>query len=245
MGGPRDYVAPWVPQEKFESGIEVFSGREPDLEQILSLNPDLILVTEGNVDVKGAPSYAALSNIAPVVPVATSNITWQDSMRQVAEWLGRVPQYEAAIRDYEALRDEIKTRHGNRITSNEIVFGSYEAPATMWLVDFEYTEGPAVQALATLGGHIMATSVPRDDTFPGWRSFNMENARVMDGADAILVWAPTEAERDQLLADPLWPRLPAVQAGRAVISTNNVGTGSVYTVMECLRLWDEVYATFA
>jgi hypothetical protein len=33
---------------------------------------------------------------------------------------------------------------------------------------------------------------------------------------------------------------PAAQAGRAVVSPNSVGQGSVYTVMECRRLCDRV-----
>jgi|EndMetStandDraft_8_1072994.scaffolds.fasta_scaffold425273_2 hypothetical protein len=40
-------------------------------------------------------------------------------------------------------------------------------------------------------------------------------------------------------------RLPQVQAGRATLAPNNVGSGSVYTIMETLRLWDQVYGTLS
>lgn len=245
VGGAGEYVAPWVPYVEPEAEVAVFDGREPDLEFLLTLQPDLILCAESHLDGEGALSFASLSQIAPVLPVAISETRWRDSLRQVAEWLDREEQHETAVREYERLRDEIKARHDDRIAANQIVFGSFEAPSTMWLVDFQYVEGPAVQALADLGGQLLETSIPEDPSFPGWRQFSMENVQVIEQADAVLIWAPDAEQRDQLLADPLWPRLPAVQAGRAVISTNNVGEGSVYTVMECLRLWDQVYSTLA
>jgi hypothetical protein len=40
-------------------------------------------------------------------------------------------------------------------------------------------------------------------------------------------------------------RLPQVQAGRVPLAPNNVVSGSVYTIMETLRLWDQVYGTLS
>src|SRR5262249_29810142 len=114
------------------------------------------------------------------------------------------------------------------------------------LHDFEDKRGPATQALADLGGKILPLSVPYDPTLsPRQRPISLGNLRLIDPADAILVWAPGDSERAAVLADPPWPLLPAVRAGHAVVSPNNVGAGSVYTVMECLRLWDQVYSTLS
>jgi ABC-type Fe3+-hydroxamate transport system substrate-binding protein len=78
----------------------------------------------------------------------------------------------------------------------------------------------------------------------GWAAISPENLGMMSEADALLFWGPTPDVFEQFHAStPLWDRLPAVEGGRAVVSENNVGDGSVYTVMETLRLWDRVYAT--
>lgn len=51
--------------------------------------------------------------------------------------------------------------------------------------------------------------------------------------------------RQKLLNSPLWPLLDVVKNDRVVITPNVLGTGSVYTRMECLRLWDQVYSKLA
>lgn len=43
----------------------------------------------------------------------------------------------------------------------------------------------------------------------------------------------------------LWQRLPAVQAGRVVVTDTRTNQGSVYAAMESLRLLDPLYSTLA
>ena len=64
-------------------------------------------------------------------------------------------------------------------------------------------------------------------------------------ADAILMIANTEDERAALAAQPLWQRLPAVEAGRVVLTDSRANYGSVYAATECLRLLDGLYGTLA
>ena len=84
------------------------------------------------------------------------------------------------------------------------------------------------------------------DEFEGWMELSPENLGLIGESDAILFWAPTREILEVYgSTSPLWDRLPPGAAARAVLAPNNVGSGSVYTIMETLRLWDQVYGTLA
>jgi iron complex transport system substrate-binding protein len=239
-GGSVEYVAPWVPYTP--DGADVFKSAEVDVEHLLRLRPDLIFCQGYQMESSPSRDFKGLSAIAPVVP--TNLLPWREDLQQVASWLGREGRLAETVRQYDALCDEIKQRHASRIAQARVAFGSVEPP-TVWLRNLDDPNGPAARALADLGGQLHPLSVPPGGRKPGFFPIGMESIREIAGADAILLWAPTEEVRSAFLANPLWGLLPAVQAGRAVVSTNNVGQGSVYTVMECLRLWDQVYSTLA
>lgn len=42
--------------------------------------------------------------------------------------------------------------------------------------------------------------------------------------------------------NPLWAQLPAVTAGRVIVADWRINTGNVFSAMECLRLFDELYS---
>jgi iron complex transport system substrate-binding protein len=239
-GGPAEHVAPWVPY--IPTGEEIFEARSAEIEYLLRLRPDLILCQGQHLDSTSYRNYNSLSAVAPIVP--TNLVAWREDLEQVAGWLGREARLAETFRQYDALRDDIKRRHASRIARARVAFGSLEPP-NLLLRSLNDPHGPAARALADLGGQFLAPSVPERTSRPGFYEIGMENLREMAPADAILLWAPTEEVRSAFLANPLWPLLPAVQAGRAIVSTNNVGQGSVYTVMECLRLWDQVYSALA
>jgi ABC-type Fe3+-hydroxamate transport system substrate-binding protein len=132
------------------------------------------------------------------------------------------------------------------IPSKKMAYGSVEPPVA-WLAGQEST-APAAQALKDLGG--IGIDMPFPDIAKpegGWAQISPENLGLIgEGADAILLWAPTRDVLDKFVAEnPLWPRLPQVESDRALLAPNNVGNGSVYTIMETLRLWDQVYGKLA
>ena len=239
-GGPAEYIAPWVPYTP--AGEEVFEARSADIEYLMRLRPDLILCQGHHLDTTSYRNYKSLSAVAPIVH--TNLLPWREDLEQLGGWLGRGQRLAETFREYDALLNDVKQRHSSRIASARVAFGSLEPP-NLLLRNLDDPHGPAARALADLGGQFLAPSVPPRTDRPGFYEIGMENLREVAPADAILIWAPTEEIRANFLANPLWPLLPAVQAGRAIVSTNNVGQGSVYTVMECLRLWDQVYATLA
>jgi iron complex transport system substrate-binding protein len=239
-GGSHEYVAPWVPFSVDDQ--QFFESFEVDIEAMLAMRPDLIISGSFWLDQTDPPtrSYQALSAIAPVIPI-DADLPWRDALQQVAGWLGRDGQLAETVREFDLLRDDIRQRQAKVIQTARIAYGSYESQ-TLFLRTPEDL-GPASLALAELGGQRLP--LPAEPGTGGSLEISMENLRLLEDADAILIWAPDAAQRDEFLSNPLWPLLPAVQAGRGVVAPQNVGSGFLYTVMECMRLWDQVYSTLA
>lgn len=238
-GSHHPDVAPWVPFDP--AGVAMFDPRTATAEQILSYDPDLIIL-RGYTSEWEPDRFAALSKVVPHIPTDTG--PWCEDMTQVGEWLGRQAQLAAVFAEHDALRDGIKAKHAALLPVMKMAYGSVEPPV-VWLAGQEST-APAAQSLKDLGGIDMPFP-PIAQPDGGWAQISPENLGLIgEGADAILLWAPTRDVLDKFVAEnPLWPRLPQVESGRALLAPNNVGNGMVYTIMETLRLWDQVYGTLA
>jgi iron complex transport system substrate-binding protein len=237
----HQHVAPWVPFDP-EDDVEIFNWAEVTAEQILSYEPDLILARRQEAEWM-ADRFPAISRIAPVIPVGDG--AWREDLERIAGWLDRTDQLARTFAEHDTQRDALKAKYGDKITNSRMAFGSIEPPV-VWLASLE-ADVPAAQSLKDLGGQIMpwpSDLVSKD--FPEWFELSPENLGILGDSDAILFWAPTRAILDEFVSTtPLWARLPQVADGRATLAPNNVGSGSVYTIMETLRLWDQVYGTLA
>lgn len=239
-GGPARWVAPWVPFEP-RGDEEIFRSFETSTEYLLTLDPDLIVSGSNWLDAGDPPywAYDALAEVAPVLPVGLES-DWRADLRQIAEWMGRAERLEATLADFAELRDSIKDKHGDKLSTAQMAMGSAEPPA-LGLADFD-SGSPAARALQELGGTLMPFSDP-SAVDGGWLDLSPERIGELNEADGVLLWGPDTQAVNELTSNPLWAGIPAVEAGTVVISSQNVGSGHVYTVMECMRLWDEVYDT--
>ncbi|MGB3337465.1 MAG: ABC transporter substrate-binding protein [Devosia sp.] len=234
-----DTVAPWVPFDP--QGVETFPAFDVTAEQILSYEPDLI-VSRLNASTWNQPRTDALRNVAPFIP--TGILPWREELARIAGWLGREAQQAEALARYEKLCDEVRGRHEAKLATAHVAFGSIEPPQ-VWLTDLT-ADAPAAQALADLGGQAFMLPPDMATYEGGWTAISPENLGLMSEADALLFWGPTpEVFEEFHSSTPLWDRLPAVEAGLGFVSENNIGSGSMYTVMEGLRLWDKVYGAMA
>jgi iron complex transport system substrate-binding protein len=239
-----DALAPFVdlPLE----GVEVIQQTEPSLEQIAALRPDLILTRDLNIE----ELRDELVAIAPVVPVGSgtdpdnTGDDWRADLERVAGWLGREDRLSAALAAYDARRDEIAARHADRIASAVVAVVQY-SPEDGGL-QASRTDGfyLQTQALGALGGRHLPFLEELERT-EYIATFSAERMGELAPADAILMIANTADERAALAAQPLWQRLPAVAAGRVVLTDSRANYGSVYAAGEGLRLLDELYATLA
>jgi iron complex transport system substrate-binding protein len=107
------------------------------------------------------------------------------------------------------------------------------------------TDGFYLQAntLADLGGR----HLPILEERKGYDSdgFSTERTGILRDADAILVIVNTPEERRALEGLRLWRRLPAVAAGRVVVTDSRTNYGSVFAAGACVDLLDRTYGTLA
>lgn len=231
---------PWVP---LPEGVPLLS-EIPDLEQILGLEPDLILCTKLERESEFWPA-TRLQEIAPVLPVEYG-LSWQENLRRIAGWLGRPDDAEASIGEYDTAVAEVRARHADAISRATVVGVTYSPEsAQLWgtsLLGDEVLEQPAGAVLRDLGGRTLDIGSFADDT-----SLALENIEVLAAADAIL-FADTDGP-DSLLAQlqtqPLWQGLPAVAAGRVAVQKGDTYFGGGYTSAYVLQGWDDAYATLA
>ncbi len=237
-----DTVAPFLDFPL--DGVTVIQQTEPNLELIASLRPDLILTRDSNIE----ELRDQLVAIAPVLPVGSgvdpdnTADDWRADLQRVAGWLGREDRFGRVLADYDARLRDVTARHAARI-----------ADAVVAIIQFSPGDGGfsssttrgfylQAQALGAVGG----THLPYLENLDQGEyvaTFSLEQIGELAPADAILVVANTADERAALAAQPLWQRLPAVSAGRVVLTESRANYGSVFAASECLRLIDELYAT--
>lgn len=178
---------------------------EPSIERIIALRPDLIVGTEA-ADV----AYPILSRLAPTVLISAED--WKAYMRIVAAATGRSAAAEDLLDGYErrvaALRSRIPPTVVSivRITSWDFqvyldgprAYGPFAVLRDLGVrrTDYETTTGneslkrPDWEALAALDGDVLLY--------------------IVGGANS----SDTDGRHEEVLSNPLWRMLPAVEAGR-------------------------------
>lgn len=232
FGDVNNVAASFVPVDL--TGVEIISLGSLNLEQLIGLQPDLILSREIYLD-----DGPGLGEVTAVLPIAADG-SWRADLEQVAGWMHREATLTSALDQYDALLAEVKTRHADRLASSPIaIVEYYPAGSTMYaggLDDFQLQ----ANTLKELGGRLIPFLTDRsyfDDPF------SVENLNELDGAAAILVVVGSADDRAALDALDLWQRVPAVAAGRIVATDVRTNQGSVYAATECIRLLDELFNT--
>ena len=238
IGYTNRTAQPWIP---LPDGVPLLS-QIPDVEQILGLEPDLIICTKLEQESEFWP-ISRLQEVAPVLPVEYS-LTWQENLRRIAGWLGRPDAAETAIGEYDAAVADVRARHADAISGSTVIGVTYSPEeGRLWGTSLQGVEfeQPAGAVLRDLGGRTLDTALFADDT-----SLAMENIEVLEAADAILFADSREDPLlDRLRTQPLWQQLPAVRAGRVAVQYGDTYFGGGYTSAYVLQGWDDTFATLA
>ncbi|MGY1719196.1 ABC transporter substrate-binding protein [Blastococcus sp. SYSU DS0552] len=178
---------------------------EPDLEAIAALEPDLILSNQ----VRHEDIYDQLRQIAPTVFAADLGDTWKENLLLDAEALGKEEEAEELLADYEEqaaqLGEDIGDAAGTTVSPIRFVGGTIRAYRPDSFVG---------TVLADIGlDHV---DLPEGDN-PTFAELSAEQITQAD-ADVVLYssyGAADESGEAAVVGGPLWPRLSAVQNGRA------------------------------
>lgn len=189
----------------------------PNLEKIAALQPDVIIAV--NWAVEGV--YPELSTIAPTVVIdrGAGFGDWQESLRLVAETVGRSEEATRLLDDYEdrvvAISAALKERQLDNLQVS--VFGSWNAQYAV----FNYVEGFPIGILNDVG--LQITEIQRElyATNPAaFDSMSLEFLPQLDGDVIFFLDSTIEGqEGDQAFVssvktNPLFTQLKAVQEGR-------------------------------
>ncbi len=110
--GFEEGVGPWAVDELGDATPTVWTGRELDLEAIAAAQPDLLVFTVSGGDVD---EYNALSGIAPTLALPEGAVAWgatpEQSLRLIAEALGREEEAEGILADFDTYLQETATQY--------------------------------------------------------------------------------------------------------------------------------------
>ena len=216
--GSTDIISSSYLNDRLE-GIEDLGARDPSLEAIVALKPDLILGRNWNKNI-----YKLLSRVAPtVLAEAESPGDWKTVLSKYAEALGKTDEAKQIMAGYNARIEEFKAQMGDdeasrrhRLKETEVSIVRIRQDVINIYLEESFSGG--VVADAGLPHPPQQTNT--EETFR--IDISEELLHKADG-DVVFVWTygvSAEMAQDaqtklrELKADPLWSKLNAVQQGR-------------------------------
>jgi iron complex transport system substrate-binding protein len=181
-------------------------------EQIAALRPDVILAT--NTYPLVDESLDKLRRIAPVVKhvVGPGVDTWQQGMLQVGKALGREAQARELIAAAEAKVARAKADHPE-FAGRSLAFFNYVPGDAAYAISTE--RDVSIKFLKQLGFAGVAPAIARLRAQDGRSKISPERYDLLD-ADMVIGTSSDDAALRDLWRDPLFAKVPAVEAGRAI-----------------------------
>lgn len=198
-------VPPYLSEQTAESQI-VGNVVQPNLEQIVRLNPDLIVGTDRNGEL-----YPQLSQIAPTVALQTKRSdTLRTRLQTLADVVNRSEQAEAAIATYDASLKDFRDAVGDRLDDIEVSFVRVRSDGI-----FLYIKSSIIGRVFEEAG---VKRPPAQDVYRLLPRIpiSLESLERADG-DIIFMYGDftrDAAARDRLQSNPLWQQLNAVRNGQ-------------------------------
>ncbi|WP_240510173.1 iron-hydroxamate ABC transporter substrate-binding protein [Virgibacillus profundi] len=206
-------VAKWAIGESLQDYLEPELQDIPKiewtlpLEQVLSLEPDLIIL-ENNID-NYEGTYEDYSKIAPTY-VMTEETTsdWQKQIDTFSKLLGKEDEAEQALAGYE----EKVTDVSNQL---EEAIGD-ETLAAIWVVGgkfflFEKDRHSAELIYSKLGVNYSSVVEELGEAAPQWEAISLEKLSELDADHVFLLAAEGESGIETLEKSTVWQSIPAAQ----------------------------------
>ncbi len=209
VGAANSWVGdPWWDHIADRMGDAVPVGTESavNLELVAALEPDLILANKQRHE----EIHPQLTAIAPTVMSAELRGDWKINLRLYAEAVGRRAEGDAVIADYDAAVADLRARLGAataeavsvvRFLPGQIRIYQLDSFSGVLLRDLGFAR-PAIQDVEAFAIRTGKESIPDMD---GDRIFHF-TWDTGDGQGTALA--------DEVLTDPLWQTLSAVEAGK-------------------------------
>ncbi len=220
--------------ERAAGVVSVGSIAEPNLETILSLNPDLILVASPIPPIEAL--LPDLEQIAPVAVTSAAGSHWMDAFLGVADVLNRADEAEAFLEAYRARAGALGASLPAGVEEVSVVRWNPDGPVVMLPNSFSSL------VLADIGLGRPAAHAEMAGSHPVHSDvISLEQIEVID-ADVIFAGGLNpdgDAALRGMLEDPLVQVLSAVQAGRLVL-VDGLVWGSIGGPLAAWQILDDV-----
>ena len=200
VANPQGYEQ-WVAEPKLnDSAIDVGSRREPNLELLSEIKPDVILISNHM-----AAAYQPLSQIAPVLVFTTYNEEKQPlkSAESITRSLGQLfnkqQQAEQVINQtYQRLAENGRKIQAISSSTKPIIFARFINDKTLRIHSQGSLVGDTITAMGLSNDWNEATNIW------GFTTVGIEKLAEHQSANVILFGPLKEKERKQLSQSPLW-----------------------------------------
>ncbi len=210
-------------QDKLEGITDI--GNPPNLESVVSLNPDLIIGSQySNQEI-----YSQASQIAPTVLLEfTGSGDWKHIIKSVGNAVNEEELATEVLADYNLRIEEFKAQMGDKLSETEVSLVRVYPDAISL-----YQKGSFAGTIIADAGLSRPPAQQREDV-----QVEVSKERILDAdGDVIFLWtysnnteqkAEAETALQQLQADPLWSKLQVVQEGKVYeVGEHWLGAGAV------------------
>lgn len=204
-----DGVGPWL-EGAYENSPTMLGTMELDYEQIITLEPDLILDTRSSGDQE---RYNRLSEIAPTIGVPEGGenylISFEEQVQMVSKALGKEAEGEKLLKDVEAAFETAKSEYP-QFTGKTVVVGAYTSEG--WGA---YVTGDSRVDFMTKLGFTSKEEVENLASGDFYVKVADEQLELLD-ADLTVV-LPIWVDTKEVIDNALFQKIPSVEDGRSVI----------------------------
>jgi len=199
-------------RSKVQELTNVGHTTQPNLEKILSLEPDLIL---GNKDWQ-EDIYSKLSQIAPTVFTEGTGGHWKENLPKHAEALGKSKQGEEVMEEYYQRLEKLQAEMGGKLNNTKVALVRFR-PSNLRFYMKDSFRGLILEDAGIARPEVQAKN-------KSYENVSFEEIPNLNDADVILFTEDDDSIKDRVTNHPLWSKLEAVQKGR-VYELSDRGSG--------------------
>lgn len=225
-------------KDKMEGVVLVGEETQPNIEEIIKLQPDLILGSK----LRHEKIYEQLKAVAPTVMTETVGTTWKENTLLYGKALNKEAEVNKLIADWDARVTDFKSKMGDKLNT-EISIVRFQATEARI-----YYQGFPGSILKEVG---LARPEKQRVTDKVVLNLTLEQIPEMDG-DVIFYFvatgdADTEAQAKKTFEDwtnnELWKNLKAVKAGK-VVQVDEVFWNMTGGIQGANKMLDDLYKHF-
>lgn len=211
FGPADDQIWPWAEAALGDGTTDVINipFGEMNFEQIVALNPDLIVGVSAGFTQE---EYDTLAQIAPTLAQSAEfvdfGVPWQEQTRMIGQALGKSAAAEKLVQEVEARFASVRAEHPEFVDATAaIAQPSFDGSATF----FSGPQHERQRFLTNLGFVLPADlAETAGDSFYG--SLGPEQIGMLD--TDVLLWLVSPDQAEAIQADPLYQTLAVAQDGR-------------------------------